>query len=414
MSRLPVSDDVLQQTLDTYHAFDDNQTLAAEALDISRGALQHHLKQAALRGMMGTEPVLQGFHISKTTAVLNGDGDIVREFVQQKPERIEPYERMPNHLISGVSALVGADGNIIQQWIKTKAEAVAQLALRDAIMAEFESYRGAAQPIAPPVETYSQIEQYYPICDPHIGMLSWGKQTGKPNDLRIGTERLLAGADRLISLAPPAETAVIIQTGDFFHADNQRNVTEASGHQLDVDGRADKVKLVGVKVLRRMIDLALHKHEKVIVKNLKGNHDPESAAWLNISLGMFYENEPRVEIDLDDGNNDIWLHLFGRNYVGATHGHTMKPERMAMVMADDRPDYWGASDYRWMIFGHIHHETVKEVGSVRCESFRQPVPKDAYAHSHGYRAGSSMSSVTLHETGGEIGRHKINFPRSAA
>jgi hypothetical protein len=80
-------------------------------------------------------------------------------------------------------------------------------------------------------------------------------------------------------------------------------------------------------------------------------------------------------------------------------------------MADDRPDYWGASEYRWMIFGHIHHETVKEVGSVRCESFRQPVPKDAYAHSHGYRAGNSMSSVTLHKTDGEIGRHKVNFPR---
>ena len=406
-----VSDEDLRRTVDTYNAYDENQTKAAEALGIVRGALQYRLKLAARKGMLGTAPVLQGFEISKTTAVTNQDGDIVREFIQQRPERIEPYLHPAGHAISGVSALVGADGNIIQQWIKTKAEAVAHAQLIDAIKAEFEEYRGAAQPIAPPRETYSEIEQYYPICDPHVGMLSWGKQTGKPNDLRIGAERLLAGADRLISLAPPAETAVIIQTGDFFHADNQRNVTEGHGHQLDVDGRADKVKLAGVRILRRMIDLSLHKHKRVIVKNLKGNHDPESAAWLNISLGMFYENEPRVEIDLDDGNNDIWLHLFGKNYVGATHGHTMKPERMAMVMADDRPDYWGASEYRWMIFGHIHHETVKEVGSVRCESFRQPVPKDAYAHSHGYRAGNSMSSVTLHKTDGEIGRHKVNFPR---
>jgi predicted phosphodiesterase len=251
--------------------------------------------------------------------------------------------------------------------------------------------------------------QVYPIADPHIGMLSWAPETGESNDLRIGVDRVENGIGRLISLAPPAEVAAIVNTGDFFHMDDQRNATPASGHQLDVDGRAHKVKRAGVQLLRRAIDFALQKHRRVIVKNLKGNHDPESAAWLNIALGLFYSNEPRVEIDLDDGNNDIWLHLFGANYIGATHGHTMKPERMAMVMADDRPDYWGASKYRWMIFGHIHHETVKEVGSVRCESFRQPVPKDAYAHSHGYRAGNSMSSVTLHREAGEIGRHKINF-----
>jgi hypothetical protein len=46
------------------------------------------------------------------------------------------------------------------------------------------------------------------------------------------------------------------------------------------------------------------------------------------------------------------------------------------------PDYWGASIYRWFIFGHIHHETVKRVGIVYCESFAQPVPGDAFAHTH--------------------------------
>jgi predicted phosphodiesterase len=409
MATPPVPDDVILERVAAYKASGGNQLRAAGALGISRGALQESIRAASRRGLLGTAPVLLGFRISKTTAVTNKDGDVVREFIQQKPELGEAFEVPPGHAVKGVSALVDADGRTIQQWIKTKEKT--QTDLIAAIKEEFSQYKGAAKIVKPPKETFSDLMQVYPVCDPHIGMLSWGPETGESNDLKIGVERVDCGLQRLISLAPAAETAVIIQTGDFLHADSQSNATPASGHQLDVDGRAQKVKLAGVQLLRRSIDYALQKHSRVIVKNLKGNHDPESAAWLNIALGMFYSDEPRVEIDLEDGNNDIWLHLFGVNYIGATHGHTMKPERMAMVMADDNPEYWGASKYRWMIFGHIHHETVKEVGSVRCESFRQPVPKDAYAHSHGYRAGNSMSAVTLHKTDGEIGRHKINFPR---
>lgn len=65
-------------------------------------------------------------------------------------------------------------------------------------------------------------------------------------------------------------------------------------------------------------------------------------------------------------------------------------------MAEVNPDYWGKSDYRWFIFGHIQHETVKRIGSVRCESFSQPVAGDAYAPSHFPGGAKSMSSITLH------------------
>ena len=395
----PPSDDDCRAAVEASTNFPAHSE-AARSIGVTVSQLKSRIRLFYERGLGGTKPVLPGYRISKTTAVTNEDGDIVREFIQQRPELGEAFEVPPGHAIKGVSALVDSGGRTIQQWIKTKEQT--QTDLIAAIKEEFSQYKGAAKIVKPPKETFGDLMQVYPITDPHIGMLSWAPETGESNDLKIGVERVDAGM----------QVAAILNTGDYLHADSQTNATPASGYQLDVDGRAQKVKLAGVQLLRRSIDYALQKHKRVIVKNLKGNHDPESAAWLNIALGMFYSEEPRVEIDLEDGNNDIWLHLFGVNYIGATHGHTMKPERMAMVMADDKPDYWGASKYRWMIFGHIHHETVKEVGSVRCESFRQPVPKDAYAHSHGYRAGNSMSSVTLHKTDGEIGRHKINFPRA--
>jgi len=354
--------------------------------------------------LLDTPAAMPGFRIARVTDGPRGKS------VEQRPEAGETFAVPAGHSIKGVSALVDPNGRELAKWVKTREDASHTAHLVSAIKQEFEQYRGFAKLVPPPKDTDADLCNYYPIVDPHTGMMAFGKETGESNDLKIGTARIESTLQRLIGLSPAADTAVIINTGDFFHADDQRNVTPASGHQLDVDGRSQKVRWVGVNTLRTTIDFALQRHKKVIVKNLKGNHDPESASWLNISLGMFYENEPRVEIDPEDGNNDHFFHLFGVNYIGATHGHTMKPERMYIMMAEDHPEYWNASLYRWCIFGHIHHETKKEVGSLICESFRQPVPRDSFAHSHGYRAGSSMQSITLHRDGGEIGRNKQNFP----
>jgi hypothetical protein len=241
-------------------------------------------------------------------------------------------------------------------------------------------------------------------------MLSDGKETGQANDLDKSTTRVLGGADDLVDRAPRARHALIINPGDFFHADNQRNVTEASGHQLDVDSRHPKILIAGVWTVIRLIERALQKHEFVEYKGLKGNHDPQSAVALTVALAMHFMSNKRVRIDIEGRDFDYYWRLFGRNYIGSTHGHNMKPVDMARAMAEVNPDYWGGSDYRWFIFGHIHHETVKRIGSVRCESFSQPVAGDAYAHSHFPGGAKSMSSVTLHADGGEFGRHSVNFP----
>ncbi|MBC7148969.1 MAG: hypothetical protein H5U22_06280 [Rhizobium sp.] len=393
-----------------YAAYREHKSYAkaAAALGIGKETLREYLVKHAEHGDLGTAPVLPGFKIAKISNGPHGD------YIQQKPDIGAPYSPIDTLAVKGRTtwADIQPDGSRVarREVIMERADKDRTAALSAAIKEEFSQYKGYAKLVPPPADTYADLCTYYPIVDPHIGMLAHWKETGESNDLKIGTSRVGGTLQKLIGRSPESETAVIINTGDFFHADDQRNVTPASGHQLDVDGRDHKVKWAGVNLLRTTIDLALQKHKKVVVKNLKGNHDPESAKWLNISLGMFYWDEPRVEIDPDDGNNDHFFHLFGVNYTGATHGHTMKPDRMYVMMAEDNPDYWNASLYRWCIFGHIHHETKKQIGSLICESFSQPVPKDAYAHSHGYRSGSAMQSVTLHAQDGESDRVIVRFP----
>jgi hypothetical protein len=100
----------------------------------------------------------------------------------------------------------------------------------------------------------------YPIVDHHLGMYSWARETGQNYDLAIAERALLGTLDRLFQDGTASETALLLGLGDWFHADNTQNVTEKSGHPLDVDGRYAKVLQLGVKLWRRAIDRARLKH----------------------------------------------------------------------------------------------------------------------------------------------------------
>lgn len=104
-----------------------------------------------------------------------------------------------------------------------------------------------------------------------------------------------------------------------------------------------------------MIDLALQKHDQVLVRMLPGNHDQDAALALTVALSVFYSANKRVVVD--DDRELHWFMRFGKVLLGATHGHTMKPDRMAMMMATDRAEDWGLTLFKHFFFGHIHHES---------------------------------------------------------
>ncbi|WP_336489580.1 hypothetical protein [Methylobacterium nigriterrae] len=131
-----------------------------------------------------------------------------------------------------------------------------------------------------------------------------------------------------------------------------------------------------------------------------------------MALAIHYAANPRIRID--DDPSLLWSYRFGRCLFGATHGHTMKPEAVAMLLATDRPQDWGETCFRHFFFGHIHHDTGREVGGVRVESFGTIAGKDAFAHGGGWRAGHSLPALTFHQDEGPKGRHYVNFvPRAA-
>jgi len=381
---------------------------AAKAIGIAPPSLRGRRVRAIAaseRGENGTLPLIPGFALSRTSAQFGPRGELQKEWVSQKPAPVEIFEAPPDHAIKGVSALVDANGRTIQQWIKTREQSTD--AYVKAIHAAFDRHKGRAHLVPAPAKSERDLLQVYPVADPHLGMRSWAAETGENYDLDIASKRLRGCLGRLVTQSPASKQALILNLGDYYHADDQRNMTPRSGHILDVDGRYFKVLTTGVQLMIDCIELALAKHQTVLVRNVPGNHDPHASIALTVALKAFFASNKRVTID--DDPSEWFFHRFGQTLIGAHHGHRSKPHDMAMTMACRRREDWGATRYHWLLFGHIHHETAKEVGDVRCESFQTLAAKDAYAAGHGYSSGQSITSITLHREDGEIGRHRINL-----
>lgn len=234
-------------------------------------------------------------------------------------------------------------------------------------------------------------------------MLSWREETGADWDMKIAEETVMQTMSQLVAQSPSSGTAIIANLGDWFHINDQKNMTPASGNILDVDSRYQKIVYTGVRIMMKLVDMTLTKHKKVIIRNVRGNHDPDSTVALNVALSLFYASNPNVIVM--DSPKQFWYYRFGQNLLGFYHGHTAKAEAAAMNMACENPEDWGKSKFRMMMHGHIHHTTVKEVGNVFVESFNTIAARDEYAASHAYFSNRKLTAITFHETKGPRGRH---------
>ena len=309
------------------------------------------------------------------------------------------------YAIKGVSQYV-KDGEVKGQWVKTTVDHEAQQKMLETMVETMCSELPKLGVIVPPVGTYENLLNVIPMGDPHFGLYAWAQESGDDFSVDIAKQLTLGAVDRLLVSAPNAKTCVILPLGDIFHANDQSNATPANRHQLDVDTRYQRVMMIGVLTFRHVIIRALEKHENVVVRFVKGNHDPEASFGLALATASFFHDNPRVKIDLSP--SDFWYYRHGKTLIGATHGDKVKHEQLLGVMATDRAEDWGQTKHRYWLTGHVHTQNVREYPGVTCESFRTLAAKDAYASGHGYRAGRDMRCITYHIEHGEIERHRVD------
>lgn len=303
------------------------------------------------------------------------------------------------HYVRGVSTYLGDDGAPKGQWVKTDTAKESRENLWRRIAAELpDLIQSRAAPVKAPIVTTDDLLDVYPIGDSHFGLLD--RDSGY--NLADAERLLVEGFGELLARGPGGSKCLIVQLGDFFHSDDSTNRTRRSGNPLDVDGSYLEGRRAGVRAMGAIIRAALDRHSEVIVDNVKGNHDDDSAVWLSLALGLWFENEPRVKIIADDRIRRY--HRHGGCLIGTTHGHTARAGDLGGIMAAEVPGDWGETKHRSWLCGHVHHSSKKELRGVTVETFRTLAGRSDYDKANGYMSARELTRITLHRERGEIAR----------
>lgn len=311
--------------------------------------------------------------------------------------------------IKGVSQYVDKDGKVSGQWIKSTADAAQQQeAMRAAVAAMCEDVPRIA-PIEAPTATYGNLCNVYTLTDSHVGMLAWNVETQSGDwDLTLAEQTLTKCFEQMVNCSPKSKTCVIAQLGDFLHYDSAVSaVTPLHGHVLDADGRMPKMVKTAIRIMRRVIDFALLRHEQVILLMAEGNHDISSSVWLRAMFQALYENEPRIEVI--DSELPYYTYQHGNTMLAWHHGHLAKNEQLPMLFAAQFPKVWGDTTKRYVHCGHRHHthEFTKELSGMTVTQHPTLAARDAYAARGGWQAERQVSSFTYSDKYGQVAKNTV-------
>lgn len=309
------------------------------------------------------------------------------------------------HDAKRVSTYYDKDGKVRGQWVIATLNEQRAQAFREAAYAAMAEDLPRLGATAPPAMTDAVLCNVYTMTDCHMGMLAWHKEGGHDWDIAIA-ERVLTGCfEHMVNASPLARVGVVAQLGDFLHSDGLLPMTPTAGNILDQDGRFAKIVAVSIRVLRRMVDFALARHEKVIVLMAEGNHDPASSIWLRAMFRALYENEPRVEVI--NSHKPYYVYQHGNTMLAWHHGHLSKKESLPLVFAAEYPKLWGETTKRYCHTGHMHHTDEKEHAGMSVHQHPTLAARDAYASRHGWIAERQVTSITYHAEFGQVARNTV-------
>jgi hypothetical protein len=362
-----------REAVDVLKAHNGNVTHAAEAMGMARTSFQRLLSRAKTNA----DPAIEAAMEAAKTGLIPG----------------------------AVWIKTGKDAEGVSRSVYLRPPVDEGPDVMERIREAFEGIEPAA-PVSSPEVTDADLLTIYPIADAHIGMMAWGKETGEDYDTAKGARRVREWVARAVAASPPSETAIILDVGDYTHADSNDNQTPQSKHPLSVDTRHFRTLDMGIAALGSAIESARAKHRRVIVRVLPGNHNVTSYMAVMFALAERYRNEPAVEVQKVPG--EFFIHEFGRVMIAAHHGDKAKPDRIVHFVADEAAEAWGRTKHRFLFLGHLHHHRSQDIGGMKCETLRAITARDAYAVSHAYSARAQLSGITYHREHGEVQRVNVS------
>jgi hypothetical protein len=311
----------------------------------------------------------------------------------------------PGFSVKGVSTYYDESGKARGQWVKSSADQAAREQMMRQAFEAMADELPRALPVKPVPVTQAHLATLYTLTDCHVGALAWHKEGGHDWDLDIAERTLTGCFEQMVSASPASEVGIVAQLGDFLHSDGMLPITPTSHHVLDQDGRFSKLVSTAIRVLRRVIALALSKHRSVVVLMAEGNHDMASSIWLRVMFKALYENEPRVQVI--DSELPYYVYQHGKTMLAFHHGHLKRNDGLPLLFAAQFPHAWGATTKRYVHTGHRHHVEEKEHSGMLVVQHPTLAARDAYAARGGWIAERQVRAIVYHTEHGEVARNTV-------
>ena len=115
----------------------------------------------------------------------------------------------------------------------------------------------------------------------------------------------------------------------------------------------------------------------------RGNHDDILSGALFSVMQAWFRNDPHVKFH--DGRGVYNYLEYGSSMIQITHGHgEFKADKLANIMAHERPQMWGRTKYKYCLTGNLHHHSIHEAGGVMCFLLPSLSGSDRWSTKNGY------------------------------
>lgn len=279
-----------------------------------------------------------------------------------------------------------------QKWVKNKVTGESSLLVRKT---NVQDLKQLSEQVTEQMVKYSPV---YPVikreqpkdphllvlslADIHLGKLSVTYETGQEYNRQIAITRTLEGIQGLLNKSAGfnIDGILLIVGNDILHTDTLSRGT-TKGTPQDTEGMWHENFLLAkdlyIKVVEMLIPVA-----DVYVQHNMSNHDYMSGyfladtvkSWFRLNENVFFDTSPK----------DRKYFQYGLNLIGSTHGDNIKPDNLPLIMAEENPQEWGETRFRFWYTHHIHSKQSKDYGSVCVESLRSPSVPDAWHDRSGY------------------------------
>lgn len=166
-----------------------------------------------------------------------------------------------------------------------------------------------------------------------------------------------------------------------------------------------------------MIRRALEEGVFVSVDVIPGNHSEQSEIAMGDAWAMQFEDHPRVEVRVPEGEEYDLALQWGKVGIMETHGHTTSFEGLPTHFAFRYPHVFCHTTFRYVITGHKHISQKRRVGDWvedrGCTLYISPSlsPQDDWHRKYGFDGIPGFDVFIYNKEQGPLGHYQHRIPQ---